>query len=172
MTLPDVGTLFTSPCLKERICGTTVHAWSAHQKGPSSHLPIGTFMKNTGLTTSLTLWTAWWKTRSLVGTYAAQVPCRGHGCRFAVPGRGRGEAAALLPATPPGDTDTVLEHATATPAGLTFGFAPVGSRWYSLEDTTRFKTEDTNIIEPGDITSSCGLRDPVSRGTVINGSWS
>ena len=77
------------------------------------------------------------------------------------------EAGALLPPTPlvaSRDADTALDRTTTVPTGLIFESALVGSRWYACEDTAGFNTGDAIIIEPGDITSSCGLRELVSRG--------
>ena len=79
------------------------------------------------------------------------------------------EAAALLPPTllvASRDAGTALDRTTTVPTGLTFESASVVSRWYTLEDTAGFKTGDAIIIVPGDITSSCGLRELISRGGI------
>ena len=79
------------------------------------------------------------------------------------------EAAALVFPTPlvaSRDTDTLQDRTTTVPASLSFESAPAGSRWYALEDKAGFKAGDTISIEPGDITSSCGLRVLVSHGRI------
>ena len=78
------------------------------------------------------------------------------------------EAAALLPPTPlvASRDDTPLGGTTTVPASLTFESAPLGSRWYASGDTAGFQTGDAILIESGDVTSSCGLRVPVSRGGI------
>ena len=74
------------------------------------------------------------------------------------------EAAALLFPTVVGasrDANSALD-----PTDLTFTSAPVGSQLFALEGTAGFKIGDAIIIDPDDITSSCGLRVLVSRGGI------
>ena len=63
------------------------------------------------------------------------------------------------------DTDATLDRTPTVPTDPT-PTSPVGSRWFALEDTAGFTTGEAIIIEPDDVTSSCGLRVLVSGGGV------
>ena len=79
------------------------------------------------------------------------------------------EAAAILFRNAVGaarDADAFLNRTPTVPTDLTFTSPPFGSRWFALDDTAGFTTGGVIIIEPDDITSSCGLRVLISRGGI------
>ena len=64
------------------------------------------------------------------------------------------------------NADAAVDRTPTVPTDLTFTSAPVGSRWFALEDTAGVTTSDAVTSELVDIASSCGLRVLVSRGGI------
>ena len=63
--------------------------------------------------------------------------------------------------------DAILDRALTVPTDLPFTSAPVGSRWFALEDTAGFTTRDAFIIELGGIAEACGMRVVVGRSSGL-----
>ena len=155
--------------LKVRTCGTIDCVWDTRCGARSLPHLTGTFMRSHGRTTPLTFWLD----RLVDPPMDCTTECSTGFVKMTrqqAPRSGtQREAAALLFATVVGgahDAHATLDRTPAVPTDVPFTSAPVGSRWFALEDTAGFTTGDAIIIESDDITSSCGLRSLVCRGGI------